>query len=189
MTERKNRLVLLLISAVICAALIYHPGREPDRKGPPAAFLHYTSGENLIRLRGLVPKPGIYRVPKNATLGTVMKLTAPSLTAEITDSGLKDRVLLPGEIVDVVAGDKGRIDIKIERMKAKEEILLGIPLDPDDLDVSDWESLPGIGPVLAKSIMVNRQKYGDFGSFESLERVPGMGERKMNALRRYFRRP
>ena len=51
----------------------------------------------------------------------------------------------------------------MKRMKALEMILLGIPLYPVILDEEDWESLPGIGPMLAERIVADRQNNGDFG--------------------------
>ncbi|HEX9024650.1 MAG TPA: helix-hairpin-helix domain-containing protein [Geobacteraceae bacterium] len=71
-------------------------------------------------------------------------------------------------------------------MKAKERMVLGIPLDPDLMDLADWDSLPGIGPVLAKSIVDDRHNNGAFGSVEALRRVPGIGEKRLKELKKYF---
>lgn len=186
MTERRQRLVILILSALICIALIF-PRREADHNVKPAAFLCYTSGKNLIRLKGYIPHPGIYRFPGDATVATVINMTAPSFIGKIQDKSLLERSLESGEVIEAVARDKQHIEIIIYKMKAKESMLLGIPLHPDEMDLSDWDSLPGIGPVLAKGIMDNRQKYGDFGSFNSLERVPGLGEKRLNELKIYFK--
>jgi competence protein ComEA len=113
-------------------------------------------------------------------------MTAPSLVGKIVDKGILERDLESGEIIEAVARDQQHIEIMIYRMKARERMLLGIPLDPDAMDLADWEALPGIGPKLAKAIMDDRQKYGDLGSFNSLQRVPGVGEEKLKALKRYF---
>jgi competence protein ComEA len=184
-TERGQRLALLIISILISTALLFS-GREADQQVKPAAFLRYTSGENLIGLKGCVLHPGIYRFPKHATLATVINMTDPSVTEKIADKGALERILESGEIIDAVARDKQHSEIMIYKMKAKERMLLGIPLHPDEMDLSDWDSLPGIGPELAKDIMEDRQKYGDFGSFNSLQRVPGLGGKRLDALRIYF---
>jgi competence protein ComEA len=75
----------------------------------------------------------------------------------------------------------------VKTMKAGERILLGIPLDPDQMDRADWEDLPGIGPKLARKIVEDRQIYGDFHTAEAIRRVPGMGEGKFNAIKKYFK--
>jgi competence protein ComEA len=187
-TERKTRLALLLISLLIASALLYK-GRDADQDGVPAAFLHYTSGVNIVRLKGCVPKPGIYRFPNHVTVEAVINMTASSLLEKIADKRVLNTYLEGGEIIEALAKDKQHIEIIIYKMKARERMLLGIPLDPDEMDLADWESLPGIGPKLAKAIMDNRQKYGDIGSFDSLQRVPGVGGGKLKAVKRYFRPP
>ena len=64
--------------------------------------------------------------------------------------------------------------------------MLGIPLLPDQMDAEDWDSLPGIGPKLAKKIVDDRQENGDYCSLEAVQRVPGMGEKKIKSLKKYF---
>jgi len=97
-----------------------------------------------------------------------------------------DRSLVSGEVLRVSAADGQHPVLALERMPAKERMLLGIPLDPDRLEAGEWAELPGIGPVLAERIVTDRHKNGAFGSLEALERVPGIGPGKLAALRRYF---
>jgi DNA uptake protein ComE-like DNA-binding protein len=52
------------------------------------------------------------------------------------------------------------------------------PIGPLDLDVASAaqiESLPGIGPVLAKRVVSDRETRGPFGSIGNLRRVSGIG--------------
>jgi competence protein ComEA len=71
-------------------------------------------------------------------------------------------------------------------MQVREMMVLGIPLDPNGLGVEEWECLPGIGPALAFRIVQDRQENGDFRSFRDLERVPGIGEKKIKQMAKYF---
>ena len=48
---------------------------------------------------------------------------------------------------------------------------------------SELESLPGIGPSLAKKIMDFRQKNGAFKSTQDLMAVQGIGEKKFEQLK------
>jgi competence protein ComEA len=48
---------------------------------------------------------------------------------------------------------------------------------------SELESLPGIGPSLAKKIMDFRQKNGPFKSTQDLMAVQGIGEKKFEQLK------
>lgn len=44
------------------------------------------------------------------------------------------------------------------------------------------ELLPGVGPVLAKSIIDYRQKNGPFKTKEELSRIKGIGKKKLQAI-------
>jgi competence protein ComEA len=184
-TERRRRLVLWFGSACL-AATFFFIGHGASRKGAPVAFLHPAIGENTVRLKGHVPFPGVYGFPDNADLATVIKMTAPLLAGQVRDKELLEARLKNGDVIEVAAKDQERVEIIITKMKARERMVLGIPLHPDQMDFTDWDSLPGIGPGLARKIMDDRQEYGDFGSIESLQRVPGIGEKKLQELKKYF---
>ncbi len=47
----------------------------------------------------------------------------------------------------------------------------------------DLEALPGIGPVLAGRIVDFRRKHGPFKRVEDLERVSGIGSKKLAQIK------
>lgn len=53
----------------------------------------------------------------------------------------------------------------------------------NEADASALESLPGVGPVLAASIVSHRETHGPFATVEDLLLVPGIGESKLATLR------
>jgi competence protein ComEA len=57
------------------------------------------------------------------------------------------------------------------------------PLDLDNASIASVESLPRIGPALAKRIVANRDSFGAFGSLDGLQRVRGIGPGIAKALR------
>ena len=71
-------------------------------------------------------------------------------------------------------------------MPARQRLALGIPLHPDRMSREDWVALPGIGERMALRIEEDRQKYGDYGRLEALQRVKGIGPAKLKALEPYF---
>jgi len=183
--ERKRRFALWLLAAVL-AATLFSAGHETIHKGLPVAFLRYAGPGNMVRLKGCCSAPGVYRFADDAKVVTAINMTAPLLVGKVANTALLETKLQNGDIIEVVARDRQHVGITIGTMKAKERMLLGIPLDPDRMDSGDWESLPGIGPGLAKTIMNYRHKNGDFRSIESLQRVPGIGEKKFRELKKYF---
>jgi competence protein ComEA len=71
-------------------------------------------------------------------------------------------------------------------MPAGQRLALGVPLHPDRMGLGDWEVLPGIGPALARRIELDRQENGEFGSLERLERVRGIGPKRIQAWSEFF---
>jgi competence protein ComEA len=183
--ERKRRLAIWVLSACL-AATLFTAGHGTFHKGVPVAFLRYTAAGNIVRLKGCVPAPGIYHIPNNVRVLAVINMTAPQLAVKVANKAQLETEVQNGDIIEVVANDRQHVGITMGRMKVKEMMLLCIPLDPDRMDFADWDSLPGIGPGLAKSIMADRHKYGAFGSIESLLRVPGIGEKRLKGLKKYF---
>lgn len=53
----------------------------------------------------------------------------------------------------------------------------------------ELEHLPGIGPVLARRIVEDRSRNGQYARVEDLLRVKGIGPRKLEKLRPYLRVP
>jgi competence protein ComEA len=71
-------------------------------------------------------------------------------------------------------------------MLEPERKLLGNPLNSNQMVIEDWNVLPGIGPVLAKRMVHNRQLNDVFTFFPDLTRHPGLGEIKVQKKAGYF---
>jgi len=50
-----------------------------------------------------------------------------------------------------------------------------VPVDLDQANIDQIESLPGVGPLLAQRIVADRDSNGAFGEFEGLCSVKGIG--------------
>lgn len=58
-----------------------------------------------------------------------------------------------------------------------------------DVNRAEWPELaqlPGVGPTLARRIVAAREAGGDFRTVEDLDRVEGIGPRKLEGVRRYL---
>lgn len=55
-------------------------------------------------------------------------------------------------------------------------------IDLNSADERELSLLPGVGPVLARRIVNNRQQLGNFGSVEDLDRVHGVGPKTIDRL-------
>ncbi|MBI4536982.1 MAG: helix-hairpin-helix domain-containing protein [candidate division NC10 bacterium] len=56
-------------------------------------------------------------------------------------------------------------------------------LDLNAAEVAALERLPGLGPVLARRIVADREAHGAFRVPEDLLRVPGVGEKRLARIR------
>jgi competence protein ComEA len=184
--ERGRRLVFLLLAAVLLFFL-FHSGHGVPSKEVPVAFLPSPSPPVAVEVAGDVQAPGIYRLPHGSTVASVINLTTPYSENAVSDPVTLAAVLKSGDLLRVRSMGRQHIEITIDAMKAKERMILGIPLDPDHMSSDDWDALPGIGPVIAKKIIDDRQKYGGFGGLDNLQRVPGIGKSKIERLRPYFK--
>ena len=179
-----SRLALWCLALLLSLSL-YVKGRVPTGKGEGAAF-RVGGGGVVVRLAGDFPRPGLYLFPVGSSVSTVIMMTQPKARIGGPVPVNTGRVLVPGEILTLTNRPHGAPLFSVCRMRAKERMLLGIPLDPDLLDADEWSALPGIGPRLAVRIAADRQKYGVFGSLDGLLRVPGIGPGRLAAIRRYF---
>jgi competence ComEA-like helix-hairpin-helix protein len=59
---------------------------------------------------------------------------------------------------------------------------VGIELDLNTASPRELSLVPGIGPVLAKRIIENRQRLGEFPTVESLQRVNGIGPKTVELV-------
>jgi competence protein ComEA len=184
--ERSRRFILCLAAATLAATLLLKGQAPTSDHGGIVALSSFTTSRIQVRLKGMVQHPGIYTVSAGSTAGDVIKMTILGSAAGIQDRALLARYLRSGDVVEVTGNNGNSQVISLKNMRADERMLLGIPLLPDQMDAEDWDSLPGIGPKLAKRIFNDRQNNGDYYSLEAVQRVPGMGEKKIKSLKKYF---
>ena len=60
--------------------------------------------------------------------------------------------------------------------------LFALPIPLNRAAASDLKALPGIGPVRAQAIVVERERGGAFERVDDLVRVPGLGRRRVERL-------
>ncbi len=104
------------------------------------------------------------------------------MPTQLTDSPLaKDRVQWTLVCVVMLAivgmrGFSGRVDPQHNAtVKMGEPAQLRIDLNT--ADSRELVLLPGVGPVLAKRIIENRDRLGQFQSVDDLDRVHGIGQK------------
>lgn len=189
MNDRPRRLVLLIVAFALAASILMK-GRAVSLTGDVAAFL--PGGKEkpdtiTIRINGPLISPGIYQVPKAKEGATVTNMTLVVSGNNLRINGSIVENVYSGDVIAFMRKGQKHAEISREKMSVSEEMLLGIPLDPNRMSASDWENLPGIGPVMADRIVMDRQINGGFSSVRDLLRVSGIGEVRVKQIERYFR--
>ena len=181
-----QRFILWLVAVLLIIPLLIKGHCSSRNKGTAVAFSHPSPAQIIVRIKGSVPSPGIYRFPDGTTISSVINMTIDAPADKVMVKATPAAFLKSGDIIYLRPTGDGKLEITISYMSTKELMVLGIPLQPDLLNAEDWDALPGIGPELAKRIVFDRQINGDFYSVDALQRVPGIAEGKISQIREYF---
>ena len=184
----RAQLIALWTIAAIAGVILIAKGRGlPPTSGSFAAFsLAGSNGGIRVKVTGIKGKSGVYSLPEGAVVGSVINMTPQGVSGISFDCPYSAHILKDGQWVDFETIGTNQTKISLKMMSVEERMLLGIPLDPSDITEGDWERLPGIGPALARRIVLNRQSNGGFRSVRDLERVLGIGKATVDKVKRYF---
>jgi competence protein ComEA len=177
----------ILFGVAVFALLVLRLSRGSlPRQASPAFSMVAPAGVQVLLGEGF-PNPGVHQFSDGITVRGVIELTG--LDPELSGQGLsadQDAGLVDGMALRIASSAATGRGVEQSWMPARQRLALGIPLHPDRMSRDDWQTLPGIGERLAAQIELDRQKYGDFGSFAALDRVKGIGPAKLKALRPFF---
>ena len=169
---------LLIVAVVVGVAL----GKPTPRAAPtvridaPAESRPAEPDVLVVHVSGEVVAAGLVEVRDDARVADVVA-AAGGVTAEADLS----RVNLAESVVDgqqivIPSNAIGSPHPGVEQAGERR-------IQINDADAASLESLPGVGPVLAGTIVSHRSEYGPFLKVEDLLDVPGIGEKKLASLR------
>lgn len=172
----------LLGAAVLGFSLLPRPGQVPPPGSaivdefdvfsePPAAAI-LAPADLVVYVSGAVARPDVYRLPAGARIKDAV-LAAGGLRADAA----ADQINLAAPL-----SDAGHINIPtlsaITDHNAEPATATGPRLlNLNRATASDFEDLPGVGPVLAERIIAQRDEQGPFKQIEDLRNVTGIGDK------------
>lgn len=169
----------LLIGAItMCVAfvtslLIVTRARDGDVViiSDPAQF------EVVVEVRGAVLTPGVYRMPEDARLGDLLAAAGGARRdADLTSHNLA-RHLVDAEIIIIDKLGAATPVVAAHDQPPNSQQTLSFRININSASQAELESLPGIGPVIAKRIIDYRVSHGGFTSIEDLTLVEGISEK------------
>lgn len=131
----------------------------------------------IIHVAGAVERPGVYRMPAGARVDDAVRRAggasaraepeAVNLAARLADGQqvvVPERVAGGAGVVSAAGGEEG-------------------PISLGTATVEQLETIDGIGPVTAASIVEYRDQNGGLASVDQLDQVSGIGPATMESLR------
>jgi competence protein ComEA len=155
---------------------------------PPGGAGTSPGPQIVVDVSGKVRHPGIHRLPAGSRVADALR-AAGGVRPGTDLSGLnRARFLVDGEQV-VVGGPAPAPGPGVAGAADGSTVTAGTagaPAAPVSLNTAtaeQLETLPGVGPVLARHIIDYRTQHGGFRSVEELRQVTGIGDRRYADLR------
>ena len=177
---------LAIIAGLVVAitALFVMLGSSQEVVAAPAPLeIESISMQTLmVDVAGAVVNPGVYSLPLNARVVEAIKAAGGLKKGADTSDINQARILKDGEQIYVYpAALSGNGGVSRAAIRKNGPIMI------NRATVKDFESLDGIGPVLANRIVTYRKTNGPFSAIEDLLKVPGIGQSKFAQFKEKLR--
>jgi competence protein ComEA len=184
---------VLLLVAVVGVRALRDDGRPGAARAVPAAAAPVRvqdgpgegGGEVVVHVAGAVRRPGVYRLRAGARVDDAVRraggalrgadLTAVNLAARAEDGR---QVVVPRKTPAATGAAAGGAPAGGGPAAGP-----AAPLNLNQATAEQLDALEGIGPGLAAKIMAFREEHGGFAAVDELDRVPGIGAARLEALR------
>jgi competence protein ComEA len=144
----------------------------------------------VVQVAGEVHRPGVYRLRASDRVQDAVRLAGGAtrranldglnLAAKLEDGR---QIVVPrrGAATSATAAGQGAAT-SAPSTSAAGGSTTG-PINLNTATAEQLDTLDGVGPVMAQKIIAYREQHGGFGSVDELDRIPGIGEKRMAGLR------
>ena len=178
MFKRSSTFLAGLLIGLLSAGAVLLISSEP--RGAPVSLLPPPTQSPLrVHVAGAVQSPGVYVLPVGSIVQQAVaaaggaqpdaELNAVNLAARLSD-GMQVYIPAEGELVPTPL-PLPNSSVPSEQVRINQAT------------AGELELLPGIGPVLAETIIEYREANGPFQTEEDLLQVAGIGPAKLDAIR------
>ncbi|GGU41115.1 hypothetical protein GCM10010274_31120 [Streptomyces lavendofoliae] len=185
--------VVLAVAAVVAGRYFWVGRPEPVRApelvteaaptaaGPATRRTPAGAPPVVVDVSGTVRRPGVLRLPAGSRVADALRAAGGARPGTDLTGLNRARVLMDGEhvVVGVAAPPPG--------LASGTSAAAGPgggagPVSLNSATVEQLDTLPGVGPVLARHIVDYRTGHGGFRSVDELREVDGIGERRFADL-------
>ena len=149
-------------------------------------------GQVVVHVAGAVVRPGVVSLPAGSRVvdaidaaGGVVILADPhqlDLAAVLID-GTRIYVPLIGERVSPANPGAGVTGVTAEGVPTPGGVgIATVVVNLNTATQAELETLPGVGPSLARAILAERERLAGFSTVADLKRVRGIGDRRFEQL-------
>ncbi|ASY14362.1 competence protein ComEA [Candidatus Planktophila dulcis] len=180
---QKRGLAIIACLVILISALFVLRGSSQEVIAAPAPLeMESISQQRLmVDVAGAVMNPGVYSLPLNARVFEAIKAAGGLKKGADTSDINQARILRDGEQIYVYPTTTSAGGVARPAMRKNGPVMI------NRATVKDFESLDGIGPVLANRIVSYRKINGPFAAVEDLLKVPGIGQSKFAQFKEKLR--
>jgi competence protein ComEA len=177
-----------LVAVVVLGARYLGRGDDAPAASAPAIRVGEEGGgasRVTVHVAGAVRRPGVYRLRASSrVVDAVRRAGGARARADLSSLNLAAK-LEDGR--QVVVPQRPPPGTPTAVAGAGAAAAPDVPVDLNTATPEQLDELDGIGPGMAGSILEYREEHGGFGSVEELGQVPGIGEKRLAALREKVR--
>lgn len=159
-----------------------------DRESDGSSHKAPAELEVYVDVDGAVARPGVYRLKEGARVSQAID-AAGGLTAEADVTGLnRASKITDGQKIYVPTVGEQQAAAAVGGAESGAATTLGAGsssglVNINTASAAELQTLSGIGPSMAQSIIDERTKNGAFASVDDLMRVSGIGEKKLAKIK------
>jgi competence protein ComEA len=178
---QKRALLAMSVMVVVLSIFIVIRGNTDEITPPPVVVEQVQAPQIFVDVTGAVNTPGVYTLTASSRVIDAIKAAGGSAPeADLSTINLA-RVLADGEQIYVDAAVTNSKGVRVSTTKRSG------PININRATVGDFDSLNGIGPVIANRIVSYRKTHGPFITIEDLQKVSGIGAAKFAQIKSKIR--
>jgi competence protein ComEA len=192
----RSELAAYAVCALLVAVLGWHALRSDAGAGtraasPPggarsAVAVRRGTRTALVHVTGAVRRPGVYRLPEGARVqDAVRRAGGARRGADVQALNLAAKVADAQQVVVPTAAAAGATSAGVAASPGATSPAGGpaAPVNLNSATAEQLDALDGVGPATVQKILEYRIRHGGFRSIDDLGNVPGIGPKRLAALR------